>query len=314
MGNSIALPAAKKRRIKKIRKSLPIYLMMLPGIIYLFCNNYMPMFGIIIAFKRINWQKGILGSEWIGLENFRFLFESKDAFTMLRNTLGYNFLFIILSPILSIAVAILLNEVRKKLSKTIFQSLILLPYLMSWVVISYLANALLSNETGFINGILKALGLESIAWYQQTQYWPFILIFVHFWQIIGFTMIIYYSSLVGISSEYYEAARLDGASKWQQIKSITIPLLKPTVITMFILNVGRIMTSDFGLFYQVPRNQGVLYPVTMTIDTYVYNALMEVGNISMSSAASVLQSIVGFVLVMVTNAIIRKYNSENALF
>lgn len=304
----------KYNRKKKLIRSIPIYLMMLPGLIYLFCNNYMPMFGIVIAFKKINWQKGLWGSEWAGLSNFRFLFQSKDALIMIRNTILYNVVFIVLGTVCAVTVAILLNEVVNRFTKTIYQSLILLPYLMSWVVVGYLVFALFSNENGFMNGILSYWGIAPIRWYQESKYWPFILVFVNLWKSIGFSMIIYYSSIVGISQEYYEAAKLDGAGKLKQITSITLPLLKPTMITMLIMSVGAIMSSDFGLFYQIPRNQGVLYPVTQTVDTYVYNALMNLGNISMSSAASVLQSIVGFVLVIVSNLIVRKYEKESALF
>ena len=275
----------------------------------------MPMFGIVIAFKKINWQLGLWKSPWVGFDNFKFLFKSKDTARMIRNTVGYNILFIVLGTVLAIAVAILLNEIVHRKSKTVYQSLILLPYLMSWVVVSYLVYAFLSNETGFINNtLLAALGAEPVNWYQKAKYWPWILTFVNLWKNIGFSMVIYYSSIVGISTEYYEAARLDGAGKWKQITNITLPLLKPTVITLLIMNVGRIFASDFGLFYQIPRNSGALYATTQTIDTYVYNALMKLGNISMSSAASVLQSIVGFVLVMCVNTIVRKYERNSALF
>lgn len=299
----------------KLRKSIPLYLMMLPGLVYLFCNNYMPMFGIVIAFKKINWRKGILGSDWAGLSNFTYLFKSAETPRMIRNTVGYSVLFLLLGTFLAIAVAILLNEIRSKFSRTIYQSLILLPYLMSMVVVSYLVYAFLANETGLINNsILKVFGKDPVNWYQEAKYWPFILTFVNQWKGIGYGMIVYYASIVGISSEYYEAAMLDGATKWQQIKNITLPLLKPTVIIMLIMSLGGIFHSDFGLFYQVPRNQGMLYSATQTIDTYVYNALMNQGNIAMSSAASVLQSVVGFVLVIVSNAFVRKYEKNSALF
>lgn len=298
----------------KLVRSIPVYLMILPGIVYLFCNNYMPMFGIVIAFKKVNWQKGLWNSPWAGFENFKFLFQSNEAFTMIRNTILYNVVFIVLGMICAITVAILLNEVSRKVCKTLYQSIILLPYLMSWVVVSYLAFALLGNENGFLNNMLSMFGLAPVSWYQETKYWPFILVFVNLWKSIGFNMIIYYSSIVGISQEYYEAAKLDGAGKWKQITSITLPLLKPTMITLLIMSVGAIMASDFGLFYQIPKNQGVLYPVTQTIDTYVYNALMKLGNISMSSAASVLQSIVGFGLVLTANGVVRKYEKDSALF
>lgn len=299
---------------RKLIRSIPVYLMILPGIVYLFCNNYLPMFGIIIAFKKVNWQKGLWASEWIGFDNFKFLFQSKETFAIIRNTVAYNIVFIVLGMVCAVAVAILLNEIKKKLHKSIYQSLILLPYLMSWVVVSYLAFAFLSAENGFINTFLQKLGLHSISWYQEAKYWPVILVLVNLWKSIGFSMIIYYSTIVGISQEYYEAAKLDGAGKWKQITNITLPLLKSTVITLFIMSVGSIMASDFGLFYQVPKNQGALYSATQTIDTYVYNALMKLGNTSMASAASVLQAVVGFILVMAANKIVRKYEKDSALF
>lgn len=311
------MPAKKTDAKKKIhwKQYLPYYLFALPGLIYMICNNYMPMFGIIIAFKNLNFRKGILGSDWAGFENFRYLFASNDALAITRNTILYNVAFIILTTVCAIAVATLINEIRSKTASKLYQSLILLPYLMSWVIVSYLGYAMLSGETGMINNsILKPLGLPTISWYNSPQYWPYILTFVHLWKAIGYAMIIYYSSIVGISQDYYEAATLDGASKWQQIKNITLPLLKPTVITMLVLQVGRIFYSDFGLFYQIPMNSGTLYGVTRTIDVYVYNALMKSSDFGMSSAASVYQSLVGFVMIIAVNALIRKTSKENALF
>ena len=302
---------------KKIRwkQYLPIYLLALPGIIYMICNNYLPMFGIVIAFKKLNFAKGILASPWCGLKNFEFLFKSSTAFTMIRNTICYNVLWLILGHVLAIASAILLNEITNRFRARFYQSVILLPYLMSWVVVSYLVFAFLSADTGmFNNSILKPLGIAPVNWYSESKYWPFILTFVNHWKNNGYTMIVYFASIVGISQEYYEAAMLDGATKWQQIKHITIPQLVPTIITLMILSVGRIFASDFGLFYQIPRNTGALYNATQTIDVYVYNALMQRSDYGMASAASVFQSIVGFLMVMVTNAIVRKVSRENAMF
>ena len=301
---------------KKIRWNhvLPMYLMAIPGIVYLVCNNYIPMFGIVIAFKKLNVSKGFFKSEWCGLDNFQFLFQSNTAFTMIRNTVLYNVVFIILGTVISIMAAVLINEVRSKAASRVYQSLILLPYLMSWVVVSYLVYALLANDTGMINSLLKGMGKPPVNWYQTKAYWPYILTFCHIWKGTGYSMIIYLSSIVGISQDYFEAARIDGATKWQQIKKITIPLLKPTIIIMFILSIGRIFASDFGLFYQIPKNSGALYDVTQTIDVYVYNALMQRSDYGMSSAASVFQSIVGFILVVVANKIVSKYSKENALF
>ena len=302
---------------KKIRwkQYLPIYLLALPGIIYMICNNYLPMFGIVIAFKKLNFAKGILASPWCGLKNFEFLFKSSTAFTMIRNTICYNVLWLILGHVLAIASAILLNEITNRFRARFYQSVILLPYLMSWVVVSYLVFAFLSADTGmFNNSILKPLGIAPVNWYSESKYWPFILTFVNHWKNNGYTMIVYFASIVGISQDYYEAAMLDGATKWQQIKHITIPQLVPTIITLMILSVGRIFASDFGLFYQIPRNTGALYNATQTIDVYVYNALMQRSDYGMASAASVFQRIVGFLMVMVTNAIVRKVSRENAMF
>lgn len=310
-----SVATAKRRKKIRWKDVLPYYLLALPGIIYMICNNYLPMFGIVIAFKNLNFRKGILGSDWCGFDNFRFLFASNDAIAITRNTILYNVAFIILTTVFAVAVAILINEIRSTKAKKLYQSLILLPYLMSWVIVSYLAYAMLSGETGMINnGILKALGVSPVSWYNEPKYWPFILVFVHLWKSVGYAMIIYYSSIVGISQDYFEAATLDGATKWQQIKFITLPLLKSTVITMLVLQVGRIFYSDFGLFYQIPMNSGALYGVTRTIDVYVYNALMKSSDFGMSSAASVYQSIVGFVLIVAVNALLRKTSRENALF
>lgn len=295
---------------KNLIRFLPIYLMAAPGLIYLIINNYMPMFGVLIAFKKLDFRKGIFGSPWAGLDNFSFLFKSSTASVIIRNTVLYNLAFIVLGLIFAVGAAVFLNEIRNKHASKIYQTLIMLPYLVSWVIVSYLANAYLATDTGLFNSVS---GMQ-INYYSETKYWPFILTFVNLWKGTGYSMIVYYASIVGISQDYFEAAKIDGATRWQQIKSITLPLLKPTIITMFILSIGHIFASDFGLFYQVPRNQGILYPVTQTIDVYVYNALMNNSDYAMSSAASVFQSLAGFVLVVIANAIVRKSNKESVLF
>ncbi|GJM74542.1 sugar ABC transporter permease [Paenibacillus macerans] len=290
-------------------------MMILPGLLYLLINNYIPMFGVIIAFKKLNFSEGIFGSPWSGLNNFKFLFATNDAWVITRNTILYNVAFFIVGTVAAIAMAILINEIRSKFASKAYQSVILLPYLMSWVVVSYLGYAFLSSETGLINNsILGPLGKDPINWYMDKSYWPFILILVNTWKGIGYSMIIYLASIVGISQDYYEAATIDGASKWKQIKHITIPLLKPTFITLFILSVGQIFRSDFGLFYQMPQNSGALYSVTRTLDVYVYQALLRNSDYGMSSAASFYQSIVGFILILAANFFIKKYNRDNALF
>lgn len=292
-----------------------LYLMMVPGLIYLLINNYIPMAGIVIAFKKLNFSKGIWNSPWVGLENFEFLFSSKDAWIITRNTLLYNLAFIVVNMVVGIAIAILICEVRSKKMKKVYQSVILLPFLMSMVILSYIVYAMLSSENGLINNsILPMLNMEPIQWYQDPKYWPFILIFANCWKGVGYGCLIYIATLIGIDPAYYEAARLDGASKWQEITRITLPCLVPTIITLLLLSIGRIFYSDFGLFYQVPQNSGVLFPTTNVIDTYVYRALIEQGNISMSSAAGVYQSLVGFVVVIISNLVVRKYDKDRALF
>lgn len=310
----------KKQKTKKswwsLRQSIPVYILILPGILYMLINNYMPMFGVLIAFKKLNFKKGIIGSPWAGLDNFKFLFASRSAFSIFRNTLCYNLVFILLSTLLGITVAILLSEIRQKMALKAYQTLILLPYLMSYVIVSYLGYAFLSGQTGFINNtLLPFFGSSAhVDFYQEPKYWPFILTFVNLWKGLGFSSVIFLSSVVGISSEYYEAAKVDGATKWQQITRITLPCLKPIVITMTILSLGRIFSSDFGLFYQLPKNSGALYDVTQTLDVYVYNMLMNNSNFALSSAASVFQSIVGCICILGANALIRKISSEDAMF
>ena len=311
-GKTDPVPYKKKIRWKRM---VPFYLMMTPGLLYFLINNYLPMAGITVAFRKVNYKLGLFKSPWCGFDNFEFLFASGQLGTMIRNTILYNLVFIILGTNLAITVAILLNEVRSKIASRFYQTIILLPYLMSMVVVSYLVYAFLSGETGYINkAVLPALGLKPISFYQEKAYWPFILVFVNQWKGIGFSMIIYLAAIVGISNDFYEAARVDGASRWQQIRCITLPSLKPTVITMFILSVSKMFYSDFGLFYQVPKNSGILYPVTQTIDTYVYNALMNQNNPGMSAAAGFIQAIVGCVLVVAANALIRKISREDAIF
>jgi len=295
----------------------PFYLMFLPGFAYLIINNYMPLYGLQLAFKQFSYKKGITGSKWIGLKNFKFLFASEDAFIMIRNTLCYNICWILIGVVLGITVAILFNEVVNKYAKKFYQTAILLPYLMSMVVVAYLVFAFFSTDTGLVNNsIIKGLlgKEEGISWYMESKYWPFILTFVQQWKQIGFGMLLYLSSLLGIDKSYYEAAMLDGATRWQQIRKITLPLLKPTVIMLVILNLGQVFRSDFGLFYQVPMNQGALYSVTQTIDTYVYRALLVNNNLGMSAAASFLQSVVGFIFIVTANGIVRKLDKNSSLF
>lgn len=301
--------------IRRLKAYLPLYLMLIPGAAYLIINNYIPMTGIVIAFEQFNYAKGMWGSRFIGFKNFEFLFKTKDAWIITRNTLLYNVAFIVLGTLCAIAVAILLNEIHSARAKKLYQTTILVPFLISIVVVSYLVYAFLSSDSGFLNSsVLPLLGIEPISWYTSPQYWPVILIIVNIWKGLGYNCIIYYATLVGIDRGYYEAAVIDGANRWKQIIHITLPALKPTIITLTLMAIGKIFYSDFGLFYQVPMNSGPLINVTNTIDTYVYRGLMSLNNISMASAAGVYQSLIGFLLVLSANGIVRKFSADNALF
>ena len=273
----------KKTRWFYFKKNLPLTIMALPALILMILFKYLPLSGIILAFKRYNIRDGIFGSEWNGFKNFEYLFRTKDAWLITRNTILY---------------------------AKVFQTIFMAPYFMSWVVVSFIAYSLLSVDDGFIN---RAFGLE-VTWYSQQGAWPFILIIFQIWKTIGYSTVMYLGAIVGISDDYYEAALMDGATKWQQIKYITLPALKGMMIILTILAIGKIFYADFGLFYQLPRNSGPLFPVTNVIDTYVYRALKENGNIGMAAAANLYQSLVGFVLVLISNCVVRKIDKDSALF
>ena len=301
-------------RIKvNLKKYGALYWMLMPGFLYLLINNYIPMAGIVIAFKKLDFRKGIMKSDWAGFSNFEYLFKTPDAFRITRNTVCYNLVFIAVTLICSVFVAILLSEIKNRMAVKFYQTVTLLPYMISMVIVSYLAYAFLSSD-GFVNVIISFFGGQDISWYTEAKYWPVILTIVHTWKVVGYNSIIYLASIMGIDQEMYEAAAIDGCTKLEEIRYITLPLLVPTMITMVLLSVGRIFYSDFGLFYQVPMNSGALVDITSTIDTYVFRGLMTLGDISMSSAACVYQSVVGFVIVLFANWLTKKYSAENALF
>lgn len=302
----------KKKR--KFTRFLPIYIMMLPGLAYLFINNYMPLPGLVVAFKQYNARLGIYGSKFIGLKNFEYLFKTSDAWIITRNTILYNVAFIIVNTVMAIMIAVILSELTGK-RKKFYQSAILLPNLISTVIIGYLVFAFLSVENGFLNKtVLPLFGVNPISWYSNTKYWPFIIIFTNAWRTVGYSCIIYLATIMGFDRAFYESAMVDGATRIQQFKHITLPLLKPTIIMLTLMAIGRMFYSDFGLFYQVPMNQGALYATTNTIDTYVYRGLLQLGNISMSAAAGLYQSVVGFILVLSVNLLVRKVDKDSALF
>jgi len=302
----------KLRRKERIKNDLPLYLMMLPGLIYLVCNNYLPMFGILLAFKRINYSVGIFKSPWVGFSNFEYLFKTKDAFIMIRNTLAYNAVWIIMDIVLAVFIALCMNEIAQRKIAKVIQPIICFPSMVSAVILSFLVYAFLSASYGYLNTTF--FRANPINWYNEPKYWPLILTIVHIWQSAGQSSVIYMASIGGIDKGLYESARIDGATKFEQIKYITLPLLKPMIIMMLLLSIGRIFNSDFGLFYQVPLGSGMIIDTTQTIDTFVYRALMVSNNIGQSSAASVFQAVIGFVLVLLSNLLVRKINPENSLF
>lgn len=301
--------------IENIKKYKALLLLMIPGFIVVFINNYLPMFGVLIAFKRLDYSLGILKSPFVGFQNFKFLFSTEDAFRITRNTLLFNIVFIFVGILISVTIAIILNEIKNRMMSKIYQTVIILPYFMSFVVIGYIVFAFLNPDYGYMNKtVLKLFGKEDILWYSNPNYWILIIPIINFWVYSGMNSVIYLASIAAIDTEMYEAAYVDGATKWDQIKSITIPMLFPVMIVLTLLNLGNIFKGNFNLFYQVPLDSPSLYPVTDVIDTYVYRALLHVGDISMSSAAGLYQSIVGFATVYITNLFVRRIDNTKALF
>ncbi|ETT62283.1 ABC transporter permease subunit [Paenibacillus sp. FSL H8-0457] len=304
---------ALRRELRHFRNNRELFLLSLPGILYKLIFAYIPLVGLIIAFKHYRYDLGIFGSEWVGLENFRYLFSTDTAWRITRNTVLYNAAYIAVTTAAALLLAILMNELRAKWSK-FYQTALFLPHFLSWVLVGYVAYAFLNHSDGFINRTLQMFGMDPISWYQTAEAWPAILILVHLWKAVGFNTLIYFAGIIGINSEYYEAARIDGATKWQMAMRITVPLLAPLVIILLILSIGNMFRGDFGLHYFIPNNSGFLYGSTDIIDTYVYRALREIGNVSMSAATGFYQSVVGFVLVLAANGIVRKINPEHSLW
>lgn len=304
---------------RNLNRNKAILLMVLPGALWFLIFSYIPMAGAILAFKeyrvsRHGFIDSIISSAWVGLDNFKFLFSTSDAWVITRNTLLYNITFIVIGLVAAVAMAIVLSEIgSKKLSK-LYQTGMFLPYFLSWVIVGYFAFSFLSLDKGLLNQLLVKLGVDPINWYSDPTYWPFILVFISMWKAIGYNSVVYLASIMGIDRSLYEAAMIDGANKWQQIRNVTIPMLTPLMTIMTLLAIGKIFYADFGLFYQVPRDSGALYSVTNVIDTYVYRGLKTTGEFGMITAAGLYQSFVGFVLVLTSNWIVGKVNKDNTLF
>jgi len=299
---------------RNFETNLTLSLMALPGVLMLLIFAYAPMVGLVIAFKDYRFADGILGSAWVGFENFRFLFGVDTAWRVTRNTLGMNTIFIVTGTLASLLVALLMNEVFQSRLTKFYQTMLFFPYFISWVIVSYFVFGILNGETGIANSVITFFGGESVAFYRESSYWPIILTGAHLWNSVGFGSIIYLGGMLGIDTTLFEAAKIDGASKLQQIRYITLPLILPLIIILVLLAVGRIFNADFGLFYFVPRDNPTLYSTTDVIDTFVYRSLVQLGNISMAAAAGFYQSVVGFVLVVLANWIVRRINRDYSLF
>ena len=308
----------KRRRFTK--DDLELTFISLPTLAWFIAFCYVPFFGIVFAFKQYRYRPGkgflyslFVSSDWVGFKNFEFLFRSPDILNIFRNTLLYNIIFIIIGVTVPVTLAIMITQLySRRLAKTC-QTAMFLPHFLSWVVVSYFVYAFLSTDMGLFNSIITSLGGQPITWYQESKYWPFILIFINTWKTVGYSMVIYMASITGIDQTLYESAVIDGATKWQQTKSITIPLLRPVVSILFIMNIGHIFSTDFGLFFQVPRDSNSLVSVTQTLDVYVYKALMQSSNYTYSAAAGLLQSVVGCVLLMVANKVVKRIDPDSGL-
>ena len=308
-----------KKFVRTLRENFIFLLMVLPGAAWLILFFYIPVFGNIVAFKDYHitgegFIDSVMKSKWVGFDNFKFLFSSKDAYIITRNTVLYNLGFIFLGLIVSVGIAIIFSELRSKREVKVLQTSMLFPYFLSWVIISFFTDAFLNVDKGLVNHILASFGMKAINFYSELWIWPALLLFLGIWKGFGYSSVMYYATIMGIDPTYYEAATVDGASKWQRIRNITIPQLSSLITVLTILAVGNIFRADFGLFYQIPHNAGALYSVTNVIDVYVYNGLTKSGDIGMTAAAGLYQSVVGLVLVLISNIIARRIDKNAALF
>ncbi len=305
----------------KTKKTLLLISMVLPGAIWFFLLRYIPMAGMILAFKDYkvyvrdpSFWNNMAHSKWVGFKNFKFLFASTDTGRIIRNTLGYNIVWIILGLVLSVGVAIILNEITRKRVAKAYQTLMFFPYFLSWVVASYFVLAFLDPTRGLITSWQAKNGMDVINWYHEPKYWPVILTICNVWKNTGYSAILYLAAITGIDTTQYEAAAIDGATKWQQIKHVTLPNLRPMICILLIMNVGKIFNADFGLFYSVPLNSGSLFPATQVIDTYVYRTLTATSNIGMSTAAGMMQQLVGFICIIIANKVVSRIDADSSLF
>jgi len=313
-----AQPAVLLKRRRKtgwfyLKKNAELLLLFLPGALLILLFSYIPMFGVVLAFKDYRYDLGIMGSDWVGWANFKFFFVSNNSWRITRNTVLYEGVYLLTTTGLALFFAILMNEMKRKWLR-IHQTALFIPYCLSWVVVSYLTDSFLDNQNGFLNQLLAFFGQDPHMWYLETKPWPYILVIVNLWKNIGFSTLVYFAGIMGINQEYYEAARIEGANRWQMATRITLPMLSTLISVLIILAIGNIFKGDFGLHYFVPNNSGMTFATTDIIDTYLYRALSVYGDIGMSTAIGVYQSVVGLILVVVANFVVSKINDENTLF
>ncbi|GHV44349.1 sugar ABC transporter permease [Clostridia bacterium] len=309
-------PIKAKKKIGGVnrKRNITLLCMALPMLVYTFIFKYLPMGGIVIAFKSYKYNLGILRSPWAGLKNFSFFLTSPDAWRITRNTLGYNLIFLIIGVVVPVVMALLLSEVLSKKTLKAYQTAMFIPHFLSWVVVAFIVYAFLNSQSGLVNQVFKRFGVAPVDWYVKSKPWVGIVIISNTWKTMGMSTLMYYAALMGVDKEYYEAATVEGASKWQLTISITLPFLYPLMTMLTLLGVGSIFTADFGLFYQLPMNSALLYPTTDVLDTYVFRALKENSNIGMSAAADFFKSIMGFVCVLLSNIVVRRIDPEMSLF
>ncbi|TRZ48603.1 sugar ABC transporter permease [bacterium] len=299
---------------REIRKNWGLMLMTLPAVVVVFIVCYMPMPGIILAFKNYKPGPGIWGSQWTGLKNFQFLFNSGIAWQIIRNTVFLNFLFIIAAQVCGLTMAFMMNEIYHKYIAKVFQSFLFFPHFVSWVLVGYFTFAFLNADNGFVNSVLVKVGMVPVNWYAQPTYWIPILVFLSVWKGLGYFTILYLAGMLGINPEYFEAARMDGANKLQEIWYINLPLIRPLVIINVLLAIGRIFYANFDFIWNVTRDTGMLLQTTNVIDTYIYRSMAAIGNFNLAAAAGFFQAVAGFILVLLANWVVRKIDIEQALF
>ncbi len=310
------ITVSRKNGIRRLQRkdNWQLFSLTIPGLILMILFNYLPMFGLVLAFKNYKASLGFFGSEWVGFKNFEFFFKSGIVERLLKNTLGMNLMFLAVNTVVTVILALFLYEIKNRIAIRVYQTVIFLPFVISWVAASYALYANLSDVNGIINGIMEFFGAEPVRWYITPEAWPTILLICYLWKQMGYGMIIYYGNLMAVDSSYYEAAQLDGANRVQMAWYISWPFIRPTVIMFTILTLGRVFSADFGLFYYMTKNSTMLYEATDVIDTYVYRALRVNGNVGMSAAIGLMQSVIGLAILLLANKLAKKVDEEGAVF